>query len=655
MQTLSADQLAGSVLGGEYTIEQFLGRGALTAAYVGQQQAQNRRVLVTIFQVPERYSETMRQRFNARFLGEGRALIGLQHPRILPVYDCGEHNGSPYLVTAYSTDQSLARMLKEQPRFTVQQTLELLRQLADGLDYAHRNGVVHGSLSPASILLDDQRTALLAGFGFVRMLAMQGIEDRNYPYVHLVNVANTFLGIPGYIAPESVQRPVIDARSDIYALGIIIFQLLSGTVPFSGSNPLEAALQHVQQPIPSLRAVAPDVPAALDIVMQRVLEQDPTLRYQSADEFASSFGRALHIAQQATIVPNAVADASIDTQITQPPTVNWLEGIELASTGKTAVISPKGDTGSWQLTPPVKTGKMAAVSVSSSMGASAGDDVASIDPFVWWSTTEMSSVKVGPSGQGGQTVGTFAQRKTTNLSGRRKGTMQSRRRVIALLAGGGVVAVGVLGVTGVSLAHLLQKTAPQTVGGQQAVTQGNTATTGATQGTGNPTKGPVHTTPTAAKGHAATPTTGPKATPTTKPTTGTQATPTAGAQPTPTPQPQPTQPPPTPTPAPPQHTGTVIGSTSQGTNSAQNFTNPRDGQGSLLIHLPNGNFVAFENACTHEGVPVTYNAGNHQLFCPRHNAYFDPANGGSVVSGPPPSPLRSVAIRVNADGTITTG
>src|SRR5579859_7914163 len=322
MQTLSADQLIGSVLGGEYTIEQFLGRGVLTAAYVGQQQAQHRRVLVTVFQIPERYSEAMRTRFNARFLGEGKALIGLQHPDILPVYDCGEHNGSPYLVTAYSTDQSLARMLKVQPRFTVQQTLELLPQLADGLDYAHSNGVVHGSLSPASILLNGQRTALLAGFGFVRMLAMQGIEDHNYPYVHLVNVANTFLGIPGYIAPESVQHSIIDARSDVYALGIIIYQLLSGTIPFSGSNPLEVALQRTQQAIPSLRAAAPDVPAALDIVIQRVLEQDPKLRYQSAGAFARAFARALHITQQAPSAPNAVAEASIDTQMTQPPTVN---------------------------------------------------------------------------------------------------------------------------------------------------------------------------------------------------------------------------------------------------------------------------------------------------------------------------------------------
>lgn len=643
MQTLSPDQLIGSVQGGAYTVEQILGRGALTAAYIGHQHTLRRRVLITIFLVPERFSSVMRERFNARFLREGEALVGLKHPYILPIYDCGEHTDGPYLVTAYTKDQSLARRVKDQSRFTVQQTLELLRQLADGLDYAHSHGVVHGSLSPATILLDEQRKAAMAGFGFVRMLAMQGIEDRTFPYAHLVNVANTFLGIPGYIAPESVQQPIIDARSDVYALGVIAFQLLSGTVPFSGS-PLEVALQRIQRPIPSLREIAPDVPVALDLVVQRALEPDPAQRFQSAGAFARAFERVLMVAQQATIASTTVPETPFDSQMTQPPTINWLEGSGIPFSGKNAAASSKTDTGSWQLTPPVKTGKLAAVSASPTLDASSiSDDIASIDPFIWWSTSEMSSIQTG------QTPGTFAQKKTASVSTHRKSTVQSRRRVLALLAGGSVAA-GVLGVTGVSLAHLLHKSTSQAPGGQQAATQGNT-TTGTTQvAKGNPTKGTVQTSPPTSKGHAPTPTTRPQATPTPQP----QATPTpaTGAQATPTPQPAPTQPP---TPTPPQHTGTVIGSTNLGTNTAQGFTNPADGHGSLLIHLPNGNFVAYESACTHEGVTVSYDAGRHQLFCPRHSAYFDPANGGSVVSGPPPAPLRSVAIRVNADGTITTG
>ena len=103
----------------------------------------------------------------------------------------------------------------------------------------------------------------------------------------------------------------------------------------------------------------------------------------------------------------------------------------------------------------------------------------------------------------------------------------------------------------------------------------------------------------------------------------------------------------------PGHTGTVVGSSNQGTNTAVTFSNPADGKQSLLIHLPNGNFVAFEAACTHEGVICSYNAGTQKIVCPRHNAMFDPMNNAAVTQGPAGRPLPSVAVRVNADGTVT--
>src|SRR2546421_797396 len=153
-------------------------------------------------------------------------------------------------------------------------------------------------------------------------------------------------------------------------------------------------------------------------------------------------------------------------------------------------------------------------------------------------------------------------------------------------------------------------------------------------------------------------------TPTTQATAGTQQTPTPSNSSTPQPSSTsqsaaPTQAPPPPSPSPspspsppPSHTGTVIGYTNQATNSATSFTNPADGRGCLLIRLPNGNFVAAERVCTHEGVAVNYNSGNQKLVCPAHGAVFDPSNGCSHVSGPGNGPLAAVSIRVNADGTI---
>jgi nitrite reductase/ring-hydroxylating ferredoxin subunit len=105
----------------------------------------------------------------------------------------------------------------------------------------------------------------------------------------------------------------------------------------------------------------------------------------------------------------------------------------------------------------------------------------------------------------------------------------------------------------------------------------------------------------------------------------------------------------------PGHTGTVVGSTNQGNNTSKTFSNPADGNDSLLIHLPNGNFVAFESDCPHEGVTCHYDADKQKIVCPRHTAYFDPFNNAAVLQGPPKRPLTAVAVKVNADGTVTTG
>ena len=215
---------------------------------------------------------------------------------------------------------------------------------------------------------------------------------------------------------------------------------------------------------------------------------------------------------------------------------------------------------------------------------------------------------------------------------------------------------GVLTVGGISFAHLVQSMKQSQSQVANVPTAGSTAPT-TTQGGNTPT---VETT----NGTQKTPTTSksPTAKPSPSVTNGAQPSPTSQpTQTTPTPQPtqttptpQPTQPP-TPTPTQPPHTGTVIGHTNQPTNSAVTFTNPADNQGSLLMHLSNGNFVACERACTHQGVPVNYDPGSGQLVCPAHGAVFDPLHGCSHVSGPGSGPLAPVSIRVNADGTLTTG
>ncbi len=653
---LSVDQLVGRTLG-EYQIERLLGHGQLSAVYMAQHKSQRRTVMVTTFNFPD--SIVVRERFAERFAQEGAALVGLKHPNILTTYDFGEQAGFPYLVTAFVKGASLSQVLKQQTRLTPRQTLDILKQLAAGLDYAHSKGVTHGILSLSNVLVSNELTVQIAGFGLKTLLEVHGNAQSKQPQAHLFSESGTFLGSPEYMAPERVLGMPTDARSDIYALGIMLFELLSGTLPFRGSTPLESALKRVQQPVPSLHTVSPDVSQALDLVVGKALERDPARRYQRAGEIAGAFDRVLTVLEAAAKTPaTRTQQLAHDPQITMPPTVNWFDEDVLPS-------------GKWQLMPPIVTGHLPAVLPSSSdknaqgktaswsplvvgqtaahpgdatealpkqdaqrsQASSKGDSLAGIDPFAWWSATSAKTPSVTP--------GTFTQRPpvrlmTTKGGTRRHPAQQDRRRLVTLIATGGAVA-GVLAVGGISFAHFAQSMKLAQTQIANVPTSGPTSTQGKTPAPG------------ATRGSQNTPT--PARTPTPKPS------PTKAAQPSPTAQPTqpptPTQPPPTPTP--PSHTGTVIGNTNQQVNTSHDFSNPTDGQGSLLIRLQNGNFVACEKACTHEGVPVYYDGGQQKLVCPAHGAIFDPMNGFSHVSGPGNGPLPGVSIHVNGDGTITTG
>lgn len=652
MQTLPppVDELVGKRLG-HYDVEQLLGYGNVNAVYAAQQQPQNRAVMLTAFTMPETFSIQARERFMTRFTQEASALLRLNHPHILPVYDFGEQFGYPYLVTPFVAGGSLAKILKQESRCTPERVLPILKQIAEGLDYAHKNGVVHGILKPANILLDNEQRVQIASFGLLNILKMRGVEQIDHPYAHLISIAGAFLGTPEYTAPEVIQGAPVDERSDVYSLGIVLFELLTGKLPFTGNDPFAIASLHVQQPVPSLQTFCPDLLLGLDLVVQRALERNPAQRFQSAGKLASAFGRVLSVILKATTSADLTKQsASLSPEITMPPTVNWFDEDSAANEGRVkppaltrhllAALSdtspkttaPQPETGQWQLKPPVVTGRMPAIEPPSAQKSSlleyaktpvmpeTTEGKKDIDPFVWWSAS------VSPDAEGTQ-PGTFKQghKKRSKAPGSQgQPANKSRRRAIVMLATGGVVAAGVLGAGGIGLARFLQMGHPQTAVAQPTAT----ATTQI-----NPMKS---STPTSTKSPTKT---------------------------APTPRPKATQPPPPPTPQPvpptkppqPTHTGMVIGMTSQGTNSAKGFNNPADGNGSVLVHLPNGNFAAYESACTHEGVTVYYNSSTQKLVCPRHGATFDPANNGQVLQGPAPSRLPAVQIRVNGDGTVTTG
>jgi len=626
---------------------------------VAQERSQSRMGMVTTFTVPETLSNSAYERFIARFTQVGSSLAKLHHPHILPIYDCGVQYGATYLVTSFIKGGSLAQILRQQSRFSPEEALDMLKQISGGLDFAHEQGFVHGILNPANILVNNEQKLQITGFGLKQMLQLQGIEDHNGPETHLLSIAGTFLGSPEYIAPECVKGSTYNARADVYALGAMLFEILSGSPPFTGTDSLEIASKRLHLPVPSLHDLCPDIPIAYDLIFYQALEREPEKRYKYAGEIANAFERVMKVLEGAAKDPTVShSQTTMHSQNTLPPTVNWFDE-EIIPTTK------------WQLKPPVVTGQIPAVqsfprpatansSTNDMQYVSEQEQVASLvpidtqnpntiatDPFVWWAAASPKTVE--------NTPGTFARNATKrptsfNANHRRKTSVRERRQVVVGLLTGTAV-VGILGIGGISFARFIESTKQSQFGNTQTASTNNTTSTSSTSSTQGTTPSTTHgtqKTPTGSKTPNA------KAQP--SPTKGTQPTPqsTAGATQTPQPTAQPTQPPPTPTPIPPQHTGTVIGHTNMSNNSSVNFTNPADGQGSLLIRLSNGNFVACERACTHQGVPVNYDSGSGQLVCPAHGAIFNPSNG-SHVSGPGNGPLPTVSIRVNADGTITTG
>lgn len=595
---IRVDPLASGTIG-EYQIERQLGQSRLGAAYLARHIWNGHIVMITVFNFSEEISARQREQFTTRMIQEKPALVGLAHPNILPIYEFGEQSGNLYQAVALTKGVSPARLLKQQGRFTPVQALNILKQLAAGLDYAHAKGVVHGLLSLSNTLINDDLTVQIAGFGLRTMMEACGSKQNRQPQGYLFSTNGTFMGMPAYISPEQVQGQPIDARSDIYTLGIVLFELLTGSLPFKGDHPLDIALKRLHHSVPSLHAAYPDIPEALGLVIGKTLNLDPARRYQCAGDIATAFERVLQLLQQVekTSAPRT-GQLQQDAQITLPPTVNWFD-------------EAQNPSDKWQSMPPLVTGTMPAVPP-----AGDSDSMAGFDPFAWWSATSASSkTSAFRKSPARKTV----RLKSNKSRSRSRALHEDRRKLVGFIVAGTVTA-GVFGVGGISFAHFVSSLKQS----QSQIASG-------------PATGSTPTT--SIRGN----------TPATAPTQGTHKTPAPSRSPTPKPSPSAAKSPP------PSHTGRVIGYTGQPDNSAQNFTNPADGNGSLLIHLGNGNFVACERACTHEGVAVNYDPGQGKMVCPAHGAVFDPLNGFNHISGPGNGPLPGVSIRVNQDGTITTG
>ncbi|MCA9894774.1 MAG: serine/threonine protein kinase, partial [Anaerolineae bacterium] len=287
---------------GPYELQQEIGRGGMATVYSGRQLSMNRMVAIKV--LPRHFLHD--PGFLERFEREVEVISKLEHPHILPIYDYGETEGVPYIAMRYLGGGSMADLIRRGVP-ELKDIVQPMRQVAEALDYAHQRGIIHRDLKPGNIMLDESGNAYLSDFGIARVMGSD-------------LTGSAIIGTPAYMSPEQAHGAPIDARSDIYSLGIVLFELITGHEPYHAETPMGLLLMHINEPIPPLTKFRDDVPPSLQHVVERATAKDPDQRYSSAGELAESLAAAV---RGEAVTPAPMAPISYPpppTQHTPPPT-----------------------------------------------------------------------------------------------------------------------------------------------------------------------------------------------------------------------------------------------------------------------------------------------------------------------------------------------
>ena len=268
---------------GTCTIRSYTGLGRMGIVYLAVQLSPRRDVALKIVPPVAAHTPEERTAFAARFLRKSKALTALQHPHMLPIYDFGIEDGLAYLVMPYIRSGTLFDLLNREGTLSLANAARYLEQAAAALHYAHTHGIIHGDVTPSNIMLDADRRVLLSDFALTS-IAMEKPASQMRLLRSGIN-----LGSLAYQAPEQIMGESIGPATDMYALGIILFQMLTGQTPFQDSSPISLATQQVQAEPPAPRSLRPELPAAAEQVILRALAKSSSDRYASAQEMARDF------------------------------------------------------------------------------------------------------------------------------------------------------------------------------------------------------------------------------------------------------------------------------------------------------------------------------------------------------------------------------
>ncbi|HXV43844.1 MAG TPA: protein kinase [Anaerolineae bacterium] len=277
------EELTGKQLG-SYQVVAPLGEGGMAAVYKAYQPGMERYVALKI--LPRHFAND--PQFAARFDQEAKVLAKLQHPHILPVFDFGQADGYTYIVMPFLQSGDLTDLLAGQS-LPLGQIRRLISQVGDALDYAHSRGLIHRDVKPSNVLLDERGNCLLTDFGIAKIV--EGSSK--------LTVTGGIIGTPAYMSPEQGMGEKVDGRSDIYALGIMLYEMATGRVPYQAETPMAVMIKHLNDPLPPPRRLNPALPEAVEQVILKALAKQPQDRYATAGEMV----RALQAA-----IPEIIAD-----------------------------------------------------------------------------------------------------------------------------------------------------------------------------------------------------------------------------------------------------------------------------------------------------------------------------------------------------------
>ena len=287
----------GDLIADRFELEELVGSGGMSTVFRARDLQLDRRVAIKILH--ERYIDD--PEYVERFRREARAVARLSHPNIVTVIDRGDEGGRQYIVFEHVDGENLKELVTRTGRMSPRRALELAIPVADGLAFAHEHGLVHRDVKPQNVLLSSEGEVKVTDFGIARSLDVE----------HGVTQTGTVLGTSEYLAPEQASGEPVSHATDEYSLGVVLWELLTGEVPFTGDNFVAVALRHVNEPPPSMREQCPDLPPRLAAAVERTLAKDPARRFPSMSALAAELRACL-----AELDSGPVAAAEDDSALT---------------------------------------------------------------------------------------------------------------------------------------------------------------------------------------------------------------------------------------------------------------------------------------------------------------------------------------------------